>query len=74
MLDRKKVQELLALDNVIEYWGTFGLKYGQRGNLVCLPNTDPDTQAIIQILQNRYDRIFAELTADNETCSDSVRT
>lgn len=74
MLDRKKVRELLALDNVIEYWGNYGFKCGQRGNLVYFPNTDPDTQAIVQILQNRYDRIFAELTADNETCSDSART
>lgn len=65
MLDREKVRELLALDNLLESLEKRGLDYGRRENRCHLPNTDPDMQAIMQILQNRYDRIFGELTADS---------
>lgn len=62
MLDREKVRELLALDNLLEYWGRCGLDFGRRENRCHLPNTDPDMQAIMQILQGRYNRTFRELT------------
>lgn len=65
MLDREKVRELLALDNLLESLGKRGLDYGRRENRCHLSKTDPDMQAIMQILQNRYDRIFGELTADS---------
>ena len=65
MLDREKVRELLALDNLLEFWEKYGLEYGRRENCCRMPSTDPDMQQIIVILKKRYDRIFGELTADN---------
>ncbi len=60
MLDRDKINELIALDKMIEQFKTHGLSFADDPRRVCLKSDDPDLQVFIQLLSARYDRLARE--------------